>query len=155
MGRYGTAWRGTASSVGAPGDRARLQSPAMATPRDQNAIVIDPAGLAAEGGLGPLGVSPHGPYAAALLPRFQRTYADIDFAGYRRQAKGLATLLAGLGYVDGREGFITSEGRRSIFDAPPCGPPPTRWPMATWTASTSAAPRACARRSGACGGRSR
>ncbi|KRT64670.1 MAG: hypothetical protein XU10_C0001G0119 [Chloroflexi bacterium CSP1-4] len=108
----------------------------MATPRDQNAIVIDRAVLEAEverlvtaadeAGLtvrvlGSLGVSIHCPDAAALLPSFQRTYADIDFAGYRRQAKGLATLLAGLGYVDGREVFITSEGRRSIFDAPRSG----------------------------------
>src|SRR3972149_1496621 len=99
MGRYGTAWRGTASSGGAPRARFRLQPPAMATPRDQNAIVIDRAVLEAEverlvtaadeAGLtvrvlGSLGVSIHCPDAAALLPSFQRTYADIDFARHRR-----------------------------------------------------------------------
>lgn len=101
--------------------------------RDQDAVVIDRAWLEAQvariveaveagGGLirvlGSIGVAMHCPDAKALLPSFERTYADIDFAAYSRDAKGIATALAGLGYVEDRELWITSEGRRAIFDHP-------------------------------------
>jgi hypothetical protein len=68
--------------------------------------------------LGSLGVSLHCPTSAALLPAFERTYADIDFAGYRRDAASVAALLASIGYVEDREVRITSEGRRSLYDHP-------------------------------------
>jgi hypothetical protein len=98
--------------------------------RDQTEHVIDRAELEAELGrivaatetagvtlrvLGSIGVALHSPDAARLLPTFRRTYADIDFAAYGREARQLATVLTGLGYEDDRDVFITSEGRRSIF----------------------------------------
>lgn len=101
--------------------------------RDQNAVILDRAALedevdrviaAAEGGgaiirvLGSIGVALHCPDAKALLPAFERTYADIDFAAYGRQAREVASAIAGLGYREDREVSITSEGRRAIFDHP-------------------------------------
>lgn len=103
------------------------------TPRDQTAVVIDRAALEAEVAriveaaeangvtvrvMGSIGVALHCHDAAAILPSFERTYADIDLAGYRRDAKALADVLTGLGYRDDREVFVASEGARSIFDDP-------------------------------------
>lgn len=68
--------------------------------------------------LGSIGVAIHCPESAALLPKFERTYLDIDVAAYRRDAKAIAGVLAGLGYQDDREVYIASEGARSIFDDP-------------------------------------
>jgi len=45
-----------------------------------------------------------------------RAYTDIDFAGYRSQAKDIRILMAGLGYEEEREVFIVSEGDRSIYN---------------------------------------
>jgi len=99
----------------------------------QTAFVIDRAtleaevtrivGAAADAGiairvLGSIGVAIHSPDAAALLPGFARTYADIDLAAYRRGSKALAGVLAGLGYRDDREVYVASEGARSMFDDP-------------------------------------
>ena len=66
--------------------------------------------------LGSLGVSLHCPTSTALLPAFERTYADIDFAGYRRDANAIAAFLTARGYVEDREVAITSEGRRGLYD---------------------------------------
>ncbi|MFP5343872.1 MAG: hypothetical protein ACLGIJ_13280 [Candidatus Limnocylindria bacterium] len=105
----------------------------MTDPRDQTAFVIDRATLEAEvrrivdaaeaAGvtvrvLGSIGVALHSHDAAAIIPSFARTYADIDFAAYRRDARGLATVMGGLGYRDDREVYVGSEGGRSIFDDP-------------------------------------
>ena len=105
----------------------------MALPRDQNATVIDRATLeveverlvaAAEADglslrvLGSIGVAMHCPDASDLLPSFSRTYADIDFAAYAREAKALGGVLGSLGYRDDREVYIASEGTRSIFADP-------------------------------------
>jgi hypothetical protein len=68
--------------------------------------------------LGSIGVALHCPDAAALLPSFERTYADIDLVAYRRNAKALALVLASLGYDDDRAVYIASEGTRSIFSDP-------------------------------------
>lgn len=102
-------------------------------PRDQNAVVIDRAALerevdrvivavAAAGPrirvLGSIGVALHCPDARDLLPAFERTYADIDFAAYRRDARAISTAVAGLGYIEARDVFITSEGTRGIFQNP-------------------------------------
>ena len=102
-------------------------------PRDQNAVVIDRAALEAEvkrvievveaaGApirvLGSIGVAIHCPDAKALLPSFERTYADIDFAAYRRNAREITAAISSLGYREDREVSITSEGRRAIFDHP-------------------------------------
>ncbi|MET1231458.1 MAG: hypothetical protein ABWY52_01250 [Candidatus Limnocylindrales bacterium] len=101
--------------------------------RDQTAMIIDRATLEREverivgeaeaAGvttrvLGSIGVALHCPDAADLLPTFARTYADIDFASYRRQARDLIRLLASLGYIDNRDVYITSEGSRSILEHP-------------------------------------
>src|SRR6266571_2815911 len=105
----------------------------MASSRDQNAHVVDRDFLerelrriidAAEAAgvtlrvLGSIGVAVHCPDAAGLLPSFERTYADIDFAAYGRQARDLGVVMTDLGYLDDRDMYITSEGRRSIFVNP-------------------------------------
>ena len=105
----------------------------MIHPRDQTSFVIDRATLEAEvtrivdaaeaAGvtvrvLGSIGVALHCPDASSLLPSFSRTYADIDFVAYRRAARALGGVLAGLGYLDDREVYIASEGTRSILDDP-------------------------------------
>jgi len=66
--------------------------------------------------LGSLGVSLHCPTSSALLPAFARTYADIDFAGYHRDAATVSTYLRSEGYVEDREVAMTSEGRRGLYD---------------------------------------
>ena len=101
--------------------------------RDQNVTVIDRATLerevdrvvavvAAAGPsirvLGSIGVALHCPDARSLLPAFDRTYADIDFAAYRRDAKAISAAVGGLGYIEARDVFITSEGLRAIFEQP-------------------------------------
>lgn len=101
--------------------------------RDQNALVLDRAhleseverivGAAVAAGaplrvLGSIGVALHCPDARSLLPSFERTYADIDFAAYTRDARAITSALAKLGYREDREVSITSEGRRAIFDHP-------------------------------------
>ncbi len=68
--------------------------------------------------LGSIGVALHCPDAKALLPAFERTYADIDFAAYGRHGRELRAAIANLGYREDREVSITSEGRRAIFDHP-------------------------------------
>jgi hypothetical protein len=101
--------------------------------RDQTAVVIDRAVLEREvdrviaavgaGGppirvLGSIGVALHCPIARALLPAFERTYADIDFAAYRQDARVIAAAVGGLGYIEARDVYITSEGHRAIFRHP-------------------------------------
>jgi hypothetical protein len=66
--------------------------------------------------LGSIGVSIHCPGAQSLIPAFGRTYADLDFAAYRRDARAVSSLLGDLGYVEDREVSISSEGRRGLFD---------------------------------------
>jgi hypothetical protein len=50
------------------------------------------------------------------LARKDRIYRDIDFAGYRREARDIRTLLIGLDYAEDREVFVVTEGRRAIFE---------------------------------------
>jgi hypothetical protein len=114
----------------AAGDPLRYDRP-VTHPHDQTANVIDRASLEAEVRsivdraeavgvlvrvLGSIGVALHSHDAARIIPRFERTYADIDLAAYRRDTKILASLLASMGYQDDREVYIASEGARSIFD---------------------------------------
>lgn len=68
--------------------------------------------------LGSIAVALHSHDAAAIIPAFERTYSDIDFATYRRQTAAIGELLAGMGYVPDREVYVGSEGARSIFDHP-------------------------------------
>lgn len=105
----------------------------MTGARDQTAFSIDRATLESEVArivqaadeaqtpirvLGSIGVAIHCPDAAVLLPSFARTYADIDFVAYRKGARTLAGILAGMGYRNDREVYIASEGARSMFDDP-------------------------------------
>ncbi|MGH7417430.1 MAG: hypothetical protein ACREKB_06610, partial [Candidatus Rokuibacteriota bacterium] len=71
--------------------------------------------------LGSLGVSLHCPSSAALVPAFERAYADIDVVGYRRDVGAVSNLLGSLGYVEDREVAMTSEGRRGLYDHPTTG----------------------------------
>jgi hypothetical protein len=71
--------------------------------------------------LGSIGVALHSHDAAAIIPSFERTYADLDLAAYRRDHRALAGLMAGLGYDDDREVFVGSEGGRSIYVDPSSG----------------------------------
>ena len=44
-----------------------------------------------------------------------RAYTDIDFGGYRKQARDVREMMKTLGYEEVREVFIVSEGDRAIF----------------------------------------
>lgn len=66
--------------------------------------------------IGSLAFQMHCPAYGYLQQAMGRAYTDIDFAGYRKQAKEIKALLAGLGYIEDREVFIVSEGDRSIFN---------------------------------------
>ncbi|MEP7040863.1 MAG: hypothetical protein ABI864_04730, partial [Chloroflexota bacterium] len=68
--------------------------------------------------LGSLAVSVRCPASAALLLAFDRTYADIDVAAYRRDAGAVSAYFASIGYVQDREVAMTSEGRRGLYDHP-------------------------------------
>ncbi len=102
-------------------------------PRDQNSVVMDRAalehevdrvvGAVADRGcvirvLGSIAVALHCPNAGALIAGFKRTYADIDFVAYRRDAREIAAAIGALGYIEDRQIYIFSEGRRAIFDHP-------------------------------------
>jgi hypothetical protein len=102
-----------------PGDQSTAVVDRRVLEREVNQIVeaADAAGLPVRV-LGSIGVAMHCPDASALIERFDRTYADIDLAAYRRDALSLASSLSGLGYREDREVTITSEGRRAIFDQP-------------------------------------
>ncbi len=66
--------------------------------------------------IGSLAFQMHCPEFGSIQQELGRVYTDIDFAAYRKQAKGLQALMAGLGYTENREVFIVSEGDRAIFD---------------------------------------
>ena len=66
--------------------------------------------------IGSLAFQMHCPKHGYLQAAMGRAYTDIDFAGYKKQAKEVKVLMAGLGYVEDREVFIVSEGDRSIFN---------------------------------------
>lgn len=66
--------------------------------------------------IGSLAFQMHCPKYGYLQQAMGRAYTDIDFGGYRRQAKEVKALMSGLGYVEEPEVFIVSEGNRSIFN---------------------------------------
>jgi hypothetical protein len=49
------------------------------------------------------------------LAREGREFHDLDFAGYKREAKQVQELLVTLGYVEDREVTVVSEGARAIY----------------------------------------
>jgi hypothetical protein len=71
--------------------------------------------------IGSLAFQMHCPTYGYLQAAMGRAYTDIDFAGYRSQAKEVAILMAGLGYEEEKEVFIVSEGDRAIFNNPKNG----------------------------------
>ncbi len=71
--------------------------------------------------IGSLAFQIHCPQYGFLQQKMGRAYTDIDFAGYRNQAKEIKVLMAGLGYSEDKEVFIVSEGNRSIFNLPQNG----------------------------------
>jgi hypothetical protein len=71
--------------------------------------------------IGSLAFQIHCPKHGYLQAAMGRAYTDIDFAGYKKQAKEVKVLMAGLGYVEDREVYIVSEGDRSIFNNPDTG----------------------------------
>ena len=66
--------------------------------------------------IGSLAFQIHCPKHGFLQAALGRAYTDIDFAGYRNQAKEARVLMAGLGYTENQEVFIVSEGDRAIFE---------------------------------------
>jgi hypothetical protein len=66
--------------------------------------------------IGSLAFQMHCPTYGYLQAAMGRAYTDIDFAAYRKQAREIKTLMAGLGYAENREVFIISEGNRAIFE---------------------------------------
>jgi hypothetical protein len=68
--------------------------------------------------IGSLAFQMHCPQYGFLQQAMGRVYTDIDFAAYRKQAKAIQVLMAGLGYTENREVFIVSEGDRAIFNNP-------------------------------------
>ncbi|MFZ5809248.1 MAG: hypothetical protein ACOY16_08190 [Chloroflexota bacterium] len=66
--------------------------------------------------IGSLAFQMHCPKYGYLQAAMGRAYTDIDFAGYRSQAKEVRVLMAGLGYEEEKEVFIVSEGDRAIFN---------------------------------------
>jgi hypothetical protein len=52
----------------------------------------------------------------ATVAQQGRQFRDLDFAGTRKEAAEIREVLVSLGYVEDREVFVLSEGRRAIFD---------------------------------------
>ncbi len=71
--------------------------------------------------IGSLAFQMHCPKYGYLQAAMGRAYTDIDFAGYRSQAKEVRVLMAGLGYEEDKEVFIVSEGDRAIYNNPANG----------------------------------
>jgi hypothetical protein len=66
--------------------------------------------------IGSLAFQMHCPQFGYLQAAMGRAYTDIDFAAYSKQTKQIQAMMAGLGYVENREVFISSEGERAIYD---------------------------------------
>jgi len=66
--------------------------------------------------IGSLAFQLHCPGHGNLQHALGRSYTDLDFAAYSREAPAVRGLFEGLGYQDNREVFIVSGGERAIFD---------------------------------------
>jgi len=71
--------------------------------------------------IGSLAFQMHCPKFGGLQAAMGRAYTDIDFGAYKKQTKQIQAMMAGLGYSENREVFISSEGDRAIFDKPDTG----------------------------------
>jgi hypothetical protein len=65
--------------------------------------------------IGSLAFQMHCPKYGYLQAAMGRAYTDIDFAGYRKQARLVKELMQKIDYEEQKEVFIVSEGDRSIF----------------------------------------
>ena len=65
--------------------------------------------------IGSLAFQMHCPKYGYLQAAMGRAYTDIDFAGYRKQAKAVNEMMTALDYKESKEIYIMSEGDRSIF----------------------------------------
>lgn len=65
--------------------------------------------------IGSLAFQMHCPKYGYLQAAMGRAYTDIDFAGYRSEARAVNEMMTALDYKESREVFIMSEGDRSIF----------------------------------------
>jgi hypothetical protein len=65
--------------------------------------------------IGSLAFQMHCPRYGYLQAAMGRAYTDIDFAGYRKQARDVRNMMENLGYEEIKEVFIVSEGDRAIF----------------------------------------
>ena len=68
--------------------------------------------------LGSLAFQWHCPAHGGLQAKMGRAYTDIDFAGYKPQARPVREMLGRLGYREDAEVFINTEGGRAIFENP-------------------------------------
>jgi hypothetical protein len=65
--------------------------------------------------IGSLAFQMHCPKYGYLQAAMGRAYTDIDFAGYRKEAKAVSEMMTALDYKESKEVYIMSEGDRSIF----------------------------------------
>ncbi len=71
--------------------------------------------------VGALAFAHHCPRYRHLQDALGRTYTDIDFAGYGRQADQIRSLLAREGYVEDGQVYVDSEGSRIVAEHPGTG----------------------------------
>ena len=74
--------------------------------------------------IGSLAFQMHCPKYGYIQAAMGRAYTDIDFAGYRKQAKEIRVLMAGLGYQEDQDhnscaNSHADEGQRSALGIPP------------------------------------
>ncbi len=71
--------------------------------------------------VGALAFARHCPEFRHLQETLGRTYTDIDFAAYGRDARRIQRLLARAGYVEDPQIFVDSEGSRIVAEHPGSG----------------------------------
>jgi hypothetical protein len=71
--------------------------------------------------LGALAFRRRCPRSSYLHDLLGRTYTDIDFAGYGRQAGPIRAMLSGEGYVEDEMTYVESEGSRLVLHHPHTG----------------------------------
>jgi len=65
--------------------------------------------------IGSLAFQMHCPKYGYLQAAMGRAYTDIDFAGYRKQARAVNQMMTALDYTEDKAVYMMSEGDRSIF----------------------------------------
>src|SRR5438552_2120362 len=82
--------------------------------------------VAAEAGvtlrlLGALAFARHCPRYSYLQDTLGRTYTDIDFAGYGKEADRVRQMMGRQGFAEDRGVYVESEGSRLVFGHPATG----------------------------------